>query len=284
MIVVTGATGQLGRLVIQELLQTTPAEKIIAVVRHPASAQPFASSGIQVRHGDYDRPETLAKAFVGAQRILLISSSEVGRRVPQHRAVIDAAHAAAVDLLAYTSILHAGTSSLMLAEEHRATEQYLLSSGVPFALLRNGWYLENHTAAIPAAIAHGAVVGAAGTGRFAAASRQDYAAAAAAVLTGSGHQGKIYELGGDDPYTLADLAAEISRQSGKPVTYRDLSEADLAQVLMSIGLPEPLAHTLADADLHARDGALTTDSQDLRQLIGRPTTDLASAVQAASSR
>jgi NAD(P)H dehydrogenase (quinone) len=280
MIVVTGATGQLGRLVIDELLKTTEAKDIIAAVRTPSKANDFADRGIQVREADYSRPETLAAAFQGASRLLLISGNELGKRVEQHKAVIDAAKAAGVTFVAYTSILHCDTSPLVLAAEHLATEQYILSSGLTYSLLRNGWYFENQTAAIEMALQKGAFIGASGDGRIAAASRSDYAAAAAAVLTGWGFENSVLELGGDNPYTRAELAAEVSRQTGKVIEYHNLSEAEYRNVLSGF-LPAMYADVIADAEAHAAQGALDDNSHTLSRLIGRHTTTLVEAVESA---
>lgn len=281
MIVVTGATGQLGRLVVHSLLRSVPAGEIVAAVRQPDKAADLAALGVQVRQADYDQPATLAAALAGADKVLLVSSSEVGRRVPQHRAVIDAAKAQGVRLLAYTSVLHADTSPLGLAPEHRQTEAAIAASGVPAVLLRNGWYTENYTAGIPAALAHGALLGSAGQGRIASATRADYADAAAAVLaSGEDQAGRIHELAGDQAYTLADLAAEISRQSGKAVAYQDLPQPQYQAALEQAGLPAPLAAMIADSDAAAAKGALFDDGRQLSALIGRPTTPLAQAVAA----
>lgn len=274
MIVVTAATGQLGRLVIQHLLESTPANQLVAAVRHPAKAADLAALGVQVREADYDRPATLADAFEGARRVLLISSDAVGRRVPQHRAVIDAAGHAGVELLAYTSVLRADSSALGLAAEHRETEAAIRASGLTWAMLRNGWYTENFTLAIPAALAHGAFIGAAGEGRIAAAARNDYAAAAAAVLTGDIQHDRILELAGDTSFTLAELAREISRQSGKPVPYVNLGEADYRAALVQAGLPDALADLIADSHAAAATGALFDEGGELGRLIGRPTTPM----------
>jgi NAD(P)H dehydrogenase (quinone) len=281
MIVITGATGQLGRLVIQELLKTAPASDIVAAVRRPEKAADLAALGVQVRHADYTLPATLATAFEGASRLLLISSSEVGQRLPQHRAVIDAAKQAKVPLLAYTSILHADRSPLGLAMEHQATEALLRESGLPFVLLRNGWYTENYTGNVATAIAHGAVLGSARDGRIASAARADYAAAAAAVLVRDDQARLIHELAGDEAFTLQQLAAEIARQSGKPVVYQDMPQAAYAAALESVGLPSGFAQLLADSDAGAAQGALFDDGHRLSQLIGRPTTPLADSVAAA---
>ena len=280
MIAVTGATGQLGRLVIDELLKTTEAENIVAAVRTPAKANALRDRGVQVREADYSRPETLTNAFQGASRLLLISGNDLGKREKQHRAVIDAAKAAGVTFVAYTSLLHCDTSPLELAKEHLATEQYLVSSGLSYALLRNGWYFENQTSAIQPAIQNGAFIGASGEGRFAAASRSDYAAAAASVLAGKGYEDSVLELGGDRPYTRAELAAEVSRQTGKMIGYRNLSQSEY-QTVLSTFLPTVFAEVVADADAHAAQGALDDDSHTLSRLIGRPTTSLAEAVESA---
>jgi NAD(P)H dehydrogenase (quinone) len=281
MIVVTGASGQLGRLVIEGLLQKLPAGEIVAAVRNPDSVKEFAARGVQVRQADYDQPDTLEQAFRGADKLLLISSSQVGRRVPQHQAAIDAARRAGVKLIAYTSILHADTSPLPLAEEHKQTEALLKASGIPFVLLRNGWYTENYLAGIPAALQHQAVLGSAGEGRIASAARADYADAAVAVLTREGQGGLVYELAGDSSYTLAELAAEIGRQSGKTIVYKDLPEAAYKAVLTGAGLPEGLAAMLAASDVGASKGGLFDGGGQLSKLTGRPTTPLAPLVKAA---
>ncbi len=284
MIVVTGATGKLGRLVVDGLLKKVAADEIVAAVRSPEKATELKALGVQVREADYGRPETLRTAFRGAEKVLLISSSEVGQRVVQHTAVIEAAKAAGVTLLAYTSLLHADTTTLVLAPEHKATEEAIRASGVPYALLRNGWYLENHTEALGPALAHGAVLGAAKEGRFASAARADYAAAAVTVLTKEGSANKTFELAGDQAYTLTELAAEVSKQSGKTVVYKDLPATEYAAALAGFGLPEPLAQMLAKADEGAAKGEINSDSPDLRTLIGRPTMTLAEAVQTALRR
>ncbi|MGB8601845.1 MAG: SDR family oxidoreductase [Rhizomicrobium sp.] len=277
-IAVTGATGQLGQLVITELKKRVPAHDIIALVRNPAKA---AALGVAAREADYNRPETLQSALPGADKLLLISSSEVGKRGPQHQAVIDAAKAAGVGFIAYTSLLHADTSPLGLGVEHRTTEAALKASGIAHALLRNGWYSENYAASVPGALASGAFIGSAGDGKIASAARADYAAAAAAVLTAPDAAGKVYELAGDAAYTLAEFAAEIARQSGKAIPYHNLTEADFAATLIRIGLPEGLAKMLADSDAGAAKGALFDDSHTLSKLISRATTPVADVIAAA---
>jgi NAD(P)H dehydrogenase (quinone) len=281
MLVITGATGQLGRLVIEQLLEVVPAAEIVAAVRNPAKAADLQALGVQVRHADYSQPTTLDSAFAGAEKILLISSSEVGQRQAQHQAVIDAAARAGVKLIAYTSVLHADTSQLALAEEHRQTEAALAQSGLPFALLRNGWYSENYTAGIPAALEHGAMLGSAAQGRISSAARADYAAAAVAVLTASQSQaGRVFELAGDESYTLSEFAAELSRQAGKRIPYTDLPPADYRAVLLQAGLPPFVADLLADSDAAAAKGALFDDGRQLGELIGRPTTPLSTTIAA----
>jgi len=280
MIAITGATGHLGRLVIAALLaRGVPAGEIVAIVRDAGKAADLAARGVQVRQADYDRPDALTAALRGVDKLLLASSSQVGRRAAQHRNVVDAARAAGVTLLAYTSIPKADTSRMLLADEHKATEGMIRAAGLPFVFLRNGWYTENYTDNLAPTLQHGALLGSAGEGRFTPATRADYAAAAAAVLTGPGHENAMYELGGDESVSLADLAAEISTQSGTPVTYRDLPAGEYAAALTGAGLPAARAALLADADLGIARGDLTTESGDLRRLIGRPTTTLADAVR-----
>lgn len=273
---ITGATGQLGRLVIESLLKRMPAERIGVAVRDSATAAPFAfaSRGVQIRVADYDQPETLDAALAGVDRVLLVSSNAVDRRVPQHRNVIAAAARAGVSLIAYTSILHADTSPLVLANDHRLTEAALCASGVPFTLLRNGWYTENFTAFAAQDVARGVRLGSAGEGRISTAARADYAEAAAAVLAAEGQAGRIHELAGDTAFTMAEYVAELSRQSGRSVAYRNLPEAEFQQVLARAGLPEAFAAAIADADAGAARGALFDDGGQLRRLIGRPTTPL----------
>jgi NAD(P)H dehydrogenase (quinone) len=260
------------------LLQSVPANQIIAAVRSPAKAQDLAALGVQVRQADYTQPDTLRTAFAGVDKLLLISSSEVGQRAAQHRAVIDAAKAAGVKLIAYTSILRADTSALGLAAEHKETEAALQASDVPFVLLRNGWYTENYAGVVPTAVQYGAVMGSAKDGRIAAASRADYAAAAAAVLVKEGQAGKVYELAGDTAFTLTEFAAEIAKQSGKPVVYADMPQAVYAAELVKVGLPEGFAALLADSDAAAANGGLFDDGKQLSQLIGRSTTPISQTI------
>lgn len=281
MILVTGATGQLGHLVIAALLKKLPASQIVATARNLEKAKDLAALGVQVRQADYNQPASWDAALKGADKVLLISSSEIGQRAKQHKAVIDAARRAGVKLLAYTSVLHADTSPLGLAAEHKETEAAIRASGVPFVLLRHGWYTENYTMGIPGALAHGAVYGCAGDGRISSATRADYAEADAVALISDNQAGKVYELAGDTAYTLADLAAEISRQSGKNIGYVNLPEAEYKNVLVKVGLPEPVAALLSDSDTGVSKGGLFDDGHQLSKLIGRPTTPLATAVKAA---
>ncbi|MGA8008175.1 MAG: SDR family oxidoreductase [Thiomonas sp.] len=281
MIVVTGATGQLGRLVIAALLKEVPASQIIAAVRDEQKARDLAALGVQIRLADYNQPASWDAALQGADKVLLISSSEIGQRARQHKAVIDAAKRAGVKLLAYTSVLHAETSVLGLAGEHRDTEAALGASGVPFVLLRNGWYTENYAMGIPTALSLGAVYGCAGDGRISSAARADYAQAAAVVLTRDNQAGKVYELAGDTSYTLSEFAAEISRQSGKTIPYVNLPEGEYKKALLGAGLPEFVAELLANSDTGVSKGALFNDGKQLSQLIGRPTSALATAVKEA---
>lgn len=274
-IAITGATGQLGHLVIDKLKGKLPAGQIVALARSPEKA---ADLGVEVRAFDYDRPD--AAALAGVETLLLISGSEVGKRVPQHEAVIAAAKQAGIGRIVYTSLLRADTSPISLGTEHSATERALLASGVPYTILRNGWYIENYAAGVAGALAHGALIGAAGQGRIAAAARADYADAAVAVLTGTGHDGKIYELAGDTAFTLADLAAELSRQIGRDIPYTNLPQADYAAALAGAGVPAPFAELLAGWDVDTANGALFDDGKQLSKLIGHPTTSLADGLRA----
>ncbi|MDU4840554.1 MAG: SDR family oxidoreductase [Leclercia adecarboxylata] len=279
MIAITGATGQLGQLVIEQLLKTVPASQLVAIVRNPAKADALSQQGVTVRQADYTDQAAFTAALAGVDKLLLISSSEVGQRAPQHQNVINAAKAAGVKFIAYTSLLHADTSPLGLHVEHVDTEKALAASGIPYALLRNGWYTENYLASAPPALEHGVFIGSAGEGKIASATRADYAAAAARVISEEGHAGKVYELAGDQAWTLGELAAELSRQSGKNVVYQNLSEADFAAALKGVGLPAGLADMLADSDVGASKGGLFDDSHTLRALLGRPTTLLAESVK-----
>lgn len=281
-ILVTGASGHLGRLVVTELLaRGTAPDQIIATARTPEAIADLGTLGVIVRRADYSDPQTLKEAFAGADRVLLVSSSEVGSRSEQHRNVIDAALDAGVELLAYTSILRADTSTLLLAREHQATESMIVESGLPYVFLRNSWYHENYTEQIATALEHHAVLGSAGEGRVSAASRADYAAAAAAVLVGDGPWNRSYELAGDTAYTMAEYAATLSRLSGQDVAYVDQPAADYQAVLESVGLPAPVAQILAGADLGLGRGELLDESGTLSDLIGRPTTSLTDAIASA---
>lgn len=281
MIAITGASGQLGQLVVEELLKTVAADQLVAIVRNPAKIKPFAERGVQVRAASYEDKAALVQALAGVEKLLLISSSEVGQRAVQHRNVIEAAKEAGVKLIAYTSLLHADSSPLGLADEHIATEKMLNESGIPFVLLRNGWYTENYLASVPPALQHGAFIGSAGNGKIASATRADYAAAAAKVITLENQGGKVYELAGDHGWTLSELTAELTKQSGKTVVYQNLAEADFKAALLGAGLPEGLAALLANSDVGASQGGLFDDSRQLSALIGRPTTTLEESIRAA---
>jgi NAD(P)H dehydrogenase (quinone) len=281
-LLITGATGHLGRLVVEQLLAAgVPAGDIIATGRATDKVKDLADRGVQVRAVDFGDPAAVRAAVAEADRVLLVSAMDPGARVAQHRTVIDAAREAGVGLVAYTSIINAGTTTIRLAEDHQATERLLRDSGVPYVLLRNSWYHENYTDRLPAFLAQGVIPGSAGEGRISAAARADYAAAAVRALTTDGHAGQAYELGGDEPFTLAQLAAEISAQSGKEVRYVDLPEAEYANALTEHGVPELMAAMVAETDAAAAHGALHTASGDLTALTGRPATTLSAAVAAA---
>jgi NAD(P)H dehydrogenase (quinone) len=277
-IAITGSTGQLGRLVIQQLIDRHEGARVVALARNLEKA---ADLGVAARVADYGQPDTLDAALAGVHTLLLISSNEIGKRAAQHAQVIAAAARAGVKRVVYTSLLHADTSPIDLAAEHRATEAALKDSGIPFTILRNGWYTENYTGSIGGALAGGAFIGSAGNGRVSGATREDFAAAAVAVLIGSGHEGKTYELAGDHAFTLTALAAELSQQTGKHIPYRDLPAADYAAALTGFGVPDGFAQAIAGWDVSASAGALFDDGAQLSALIGRPTTPLAVAVAAA---
>jgi NAD(P)H dehydrogenase (quinone) len=273
---VTGATGQLGRIVIEKLKKRIPAENIVALVRSPGKASDME---IEVREFDYNRTENHADALGDIDHLLLISGSEAGQRAIQHRNVINSAKKAGVKWIVYTSILHADTSSISLAGEHLETERALKASGIPGTILRNGWYTENYTSSVQNSIKSGVFIGSAGDGKISSAVRDDYADAAIEVLTGDNQQGKVYELAGDESYTLSDLAAEISRQTGKNIPYRNLPEREYSDILKSFGIPQNIAKAIAGWDISASKGDLYDNSHQLSKLIGRPTTSLSKAVE-----
>jgi NAD(P)H dehydrogenase (quinone) len=279
-IVVTGATGKLGRLVVESLLtRGVPAAEVVAVGREVGRIDDLAARGVIVRRADYEDPGSLKTAFAGAEKVLLISASEVGSRLHQHRNAIEAVKAAGAGLIVYTSAPNAATASYTIAMDHRATEVLIGESGLPYVILRNGWYLENYTPQLATYLQYG-IAGAAGDGRISAATRADLAEAAAAALSTDGHQGHVYELGGE-PFTMSELAAEISRQAGRKVTYTDLPEQEYARILAGAGVPEGFAAVLADSDRAASRGELYADRTDLEKLLGRPVTPLADAIRAA---
>ncbi|MDQ1017096.1 SDR family oxidoreductase [Streptomyces afghaniensis] len=279
-IIVTGATGNLGRHVVEQLLEKVPAEQITAVVRNAEKAADFAERGVKIALADYNAPASFDGLFSAGDKVLLVSGNEFDKgRVQQHKVVIDAAKAAGVALLAYTSA--PGTLTAALADDHRGTEELLLDSGVPYTLLRNGWYHENYTENLAPVLEHDAVVAAAGEGKVSSAARADYAAAAVAVLTGEGHENKTYELGGDTAWSFAEYAAELSRQTGKEITYNAVSTEVLTGILTGAGLPEPLARTLAGVDASIEKGELVVSTGDLSRLTGRPTTPFSEAITAA---
>ena len=280
MYAVTGATGQLGRLVIASLLERASAADIVALVRDPSRAADLAERGVEVRPFDYDAPDRLAAPLADVKRLLFISSDDVARRIEQHRAVINAAASISPELITYTSIIHADTNPISLAESHRQTERMIAAAGLSYAILRNSWYIENYTDRISQFVAQGEIIGAAGDTPFAGATRADYADAATTVLLHDGHTGATYELGGT-PFTMTDLAAAITDASGTRVTYRNVSSAELLTALQSAGIPDGYAQVLVALDEATARGELDTDSGDLQRLLGRPTTPLADVVKRA---
>ena len=284
-IVITGATGKLGRHVLQVLLERgVPAGEIVAAGRSIEKLEDFAAQGVRVAAMDYDDPASVTAALAGATKVLLIASSEVGKDRPgQHRTVIEAAKAEGVELLAYTSNANAEANKTILGVDHKATEAILADAGVPYALLRNGYYFENWTDQIQGTLTQGALVASAGNGRVNAVTRRDLAEAAVAVLLGEDQAGKVYELGGDTAFTLAEFAEEITAVTGTPVIYKDLPPAEYVAMLTSVGVPEGFAQILADSDQGLARGDLLVEGNDLGNLIGRPTTTPAEAIRAAVS-
>ncbi|WP_155059877.1 NAD(P)H-binding protein [Streptomyces blattellae] len=279
-IVVTGATGHLGRHVVEQLLEKVPADQITAVARTPEKAADFAARGVRIAVADYNAPETFDGLFAAGDRVLLISGTEIDKgRVAQHQVVIDAAKAAGAAFLAYTSA--PGSLTAALADDHRATEEALIASGLPYALLRNSWYHENYTENLAPVLENNAVLAAAGEGRVASASRADYAAAAVAVLTGEGHENKTYELGGDAAWSFAEYAAELSRLSGKEIAYNSVPAETLVGILTGAGLPEMFATIMAEVDQAIEKGELGLVTGDLSRLAGRPTTPFSEVIAAA---
>jgi NAD(P)H dehydrogenase (quinone) len=272
---VTGATGQLGRLVVEKLKEKISEKDIVALVRNTQKATEL---GVEAREFDYTKPETLTDSLKGIETLLLISSNEIGQRAEQHINVIDAAKKARIKWIVYTSLLRADSSTISLAGEHLATEEAIKASGIPFTILRHGWYTENYTGSVKNAVAAGAFIGSVGNGKISSATRIDFAEAAVVVLTTKGHDGKTYELAGDEAYTLTDLAAEISRQTGKTIPYNNLPETEYANILKSFGLPEGIASAIASWDVSASKGDLFDDKHVLSKLIGRSTTPLAKVV------
>ncbi len=275
---VTGASGQLGKFVLDALLARGIAPgSIVAFGRDVSKLADHAAKGITVRAIDYDKPEELAGQLAGIDRLLLISGSALGQRPRQHAAVIDAAKQAGLGYIAYTSVLEAPTTPIRLGAEHKATEEYLAASGIAHDLLRMGWYNENYIAALPAQVEFGLITGAQGNGRISSASRADLAAGAAVVLV-EGKGGDIYNLAGDESWTMSDFAAEVSRQAGKEVRYQDMSEADYAASLLAVGIPEAYAPVIANSAFSTSLGALENNDRTLSRLTGRPTTPIAATI------
>ena len=282
-IVVTGATGHLGRHIVEALLRRgVPAADVIATGRNVKALEDLADRGVGTRYADFADTSGLRKAFAGAHKLVLVSTTVPSERLGNHQRAVDAAADAGVALIAYTSMLHADSATTILGATHRQTEAYLRESGVPAVLLRNGWYLENYTDQLPIYSSNGVIIGAGGQGLVSAASRVDYAEAAAAVVADEGHAGAVYELGGDDAFTLSELAEAASIAVGAHISYRDLPVNELLEAYRSAGLPEEFAQAVADADGGLSRNELFTDSGHLSKLIGRPTTTLSDALAAAS--
>ncbi|WP_084104216.1 NAD(P)H-binding protein [Demequina sp. NBRC 110056] len=285
-IAVTAASGNLGPLVVDALLErgVRPGQ-IVAVVRDPAKVDHMAAQGVSIRQGNYDNPPSLAAAFEGVQKVLVISGSEIGRRVQQHANAIHAAAAAGAELIAYTSVLRAGDATENpVLPEHVGTERVLEESGAPFVVLRNGFYTENYVDQVRQAMRSGELLTSAGEGRTASATRADFAAAAATVLTTPGHAGQRYELAGDAGWTMRELAETAGRLGGRQVVLRQLDESAHLEALLGAGTPEPIAEFAVALDRAVRDGELDVLGADLAELAGRPTTALEDGLRAALAR
>jgi NAD(P)H dehydrogenase (quinone) len=281
-IVVTGATGRLGHLVVDALLRRGLApDEIVATGRNVDKAKDLADRGVTVRRTDFADSESLVAAFRGADRVLLVSADNPAERVANHVRAIDAARAAGVQWVAYTSQSNAETAQMLLAQAHRETEHYLKNSGLRYVILRNGWYLENYTSFLPITLGQGFLVGSAGEGRINPVAIADLAEAAAVVLTSDGHEGQFYELGGDQDFSLAELAATISTVTGRQIEYRDVPPQEMAETLAGAGLPAEVGQVFADSDLGLARGELLASGGTLRRLIGRPTTTAAEVISAA---
>jgi NAD(P)H dehydrogenase (quinone) len=277
-IAVTGATGQLGQLVVEQLKKRIANEEIVALARKLEKA---SGLGVEVREFDYTKPEIMEASLKGIDYLLLISGSEFGQRAAQHTNVINAAKKAGVKWIVYTSLLRADTTGINIAGEHLASEKALKESGITYTILRNGWYSGNYTMSIPGALKGGAFLGSAKDGKISSAPRADYAEAAAIVLTDESYKGKTFELAGDSSYTLSDLAAEVSKQSGESIPYKDIPEQEYANILKNIGLPEGMANAFASWDVNASKGDLFDDSKTLSKILGRPTTPISESIKAA---
>jgi NAD(P)H dehydrogenase (quinone) len=275
---ITGATGQLGKLVVEQLKGKVGENSIVALVRTPEKAKMVE---VETRYFDYDKPEVLIEQLQGIDRLLLISANQMGQRARQHKNVIDAARDAGVKWLVYTSLLHADSTTLNLAAEHLDTENMLKVSGIDHTILRNGWYTENYTGSIEGALAGGAFIGSAGSGKISSAARLDYAEAAARVIADASFKGKVFELAGDDAYTLSDLAAEISRQTGKTIPYKNFTAEEYSRILESFNIPKDYADAITSWDISASKGDLFDNSRQLSKLIRRPTTSMAESVKLA---
>ncbi|MED5077723.1 SDR family oxidoreductase [Geobacillus stearothermophilus] len=277
-ILVTGAAGKLGTKVVETLLKSVPAHQLAVSVRQPEKAEHLRARGVDVRHGDFDRPETLETAFQGIDRLLIISTDgDNETRIRQHTNAVNAAQRAQVGFIAYTSLANANESRLALAEVHRVTEEAIANTGIPYSFLRNNWYLENEIGTVQAVLAGAPWVTSAGTGKVGWALRQDYAEAAAAVLAGDGHENTIYELSGP-LMTQEELAAALGAVLGKDVPVQQVDDAAYADIMKKAGLPDPLVSFLVDIQRGIREGSLEIESNDFEKLLGRPVTPIHDAL------
>ena len=277
-LLVTGATGKFGTKVVDKLLETVPASQLAVSVRKPEKAEGFRARGVEVRHGDFDYPETLDSAFAGIDRLLIISADgDNETRIRQHGKAVTAAEHAGVKFIAYTSLANIKESKLSLAEVHRFTEEAILKTGIPYTFLRNNWYLENEIASIQGVLAGAPWVTSAGKGKVGWATQQDYAEVAAAVLSGKGHENTIYELCGK-PLTQEELASAVGDVLEKEVTVQQVDDSSYADIMRGAGVPEFVIPILVDIQKSIREGSLDLESNDLEKVLGRPTTPIKEAL------
>ena len=275
---VTGATGKFGTKVVETLLKTVPASQLAVSVRKPEKAEGLRARGVEVRQGDFDHPQSLDSAFAGIDRLLIISADgDNETRIRQHRDAVAAAERAGVKFIAYTSLVNATESKNLFAPTHQATEEAILKTGIPYSFLRNNWYLENEIPGIQGVLAGAPWVTSAGDGRVGWALQQDYAEAAATVLSGNGHENKIYELSGKS-LTQEEFVSLLGSVLGKEVTVQQVDDTTYADIMKNAGIPDFVIPILVDIQKSIREGTLDFESNDFEKVLGRPATPIKEAL------